>query len=206
MHQHRADKASNSQTDGYARRWAKTKTTHSKMRLYFLSLFILLTSSLFAQKSYNDSSTLLTVTREKYSFQYPKTWAIDTSKMFGMDILLRSPKTDSLDDFRENINVFVQNLKGYDYNLTKMGKESEAQIKNMVTDLELIESRLDSSTSLQTYIIHYKGRQGKYMLTTIQHYYLYNETGFAVTLTIQNGKEQEYIPMGNIIFNSFMLH
>jgi len=136
----------------------------SQMRLFILSFFLIVTSSLFAQKAIDNSDTLLTVTKEHYSLKYPKSWTIDTSKMFGMDILLRSPKTDSLDDFSENINVFVQDLHGQNYSLSRMGQESEAQIKNMVTDVQIIDSRLDSTTSLQHYILQYKGRQGKFSL------------------------------------------
>jgi hypothetical protein len=44
-------------------------------------------------------------------------------------------KTDGLDDFIENMNVFVQDLHGKNYNLSKMGQESEALIKNMITDV-----------------------------------------------------------------------
>lgn len=175
------------------------------IRLYLFAAFLFSTSCLNAQQIVEDSDSLFTLKRDKYVFQYPKTWAVDTSRIMGIDAFVRSPKSDSLDDFYENVNVFVQDLKAYHYTLDKMGKESEAQVKNMVTDVELIESRFDSLSSPPKYIIHYKGRQGKYMLTTIQHYYLYNDTGFAITLTIQSGKEQEYIQPGYRILNSFKL-
>ena len=175
------------------------------MRLFYISLLLLLTSSLLAQNVTDKADFLLTIVKEKYSLQFPKSWTVDTSKLFGMDVLLRSPKTDSLDDFRENMNLFVQNLHGMNYDLTRMGTESETQIKKMVTDVQIIESRLDSSSSLNHYIIKYKGRQGKYYLITIQHYYLKDDIGYALTMTIQEGKEQNYIASADKIFNSFRL-
>ena len=177
-------------------------TLHKMRTLIFLS-FLLLTLSVSAQQTVDNSDIFTKVTKERYSLSYPKSWTIDTSKMFGMDILLRSPKTDSLDDFIENMNVFVQDLHGKNYNLAKMGQESEAQIKNMVTDVQIIDSRLDSSTSPQNYILKYKGRQGKFLLTTIQHYYLKDEVGYALTITIKEGKEQDYILAADKIFDSF---
>ena len=174
------------------------------MKLFILLFFLILTSaSLLAQKVTDNSDTLITIVKEKYSFRYPKTWTIDTSKMFGMDVLLRSPKTDTLDDFAENMNIFVQDLHGQNYNLLRMGQESDGQIKKMVTDVDVIDSRLDSTTSPQHYILKYKGRQGKYLLTTIQHYYFKDEVGYALTMTIKEGKENDYTQIADKIFDSF---
>ena len=115
------------------------------MRIYLCFFSILTSLQVSAQQTKNFDS-LTQIKREHYSLSYPKSWVVDTSKMFGTDLFLRSPRVDSLDQFSENINVFVQDLHGQNYNLSKMGQESENQIKNMVTDVEIIESRLDSST------------------------------------------------------------
>jgi len=54
-------------------------------------------------------------------------------------------------------------------------------------------------------LLKYKGRQGKFFLITIQHYYLKDEIGYALTFIIKDGKEKEYIPIADKIFNSFQL-
>jgi hypothetical protein len=186
-------------------RCVKIKTTLPKMRTLFFLILTLPVISISAQTTHTIPDTLIIVMKERYSLSYPKSWSLDTSKMFGIDVLLRSPKTDSLDDFKENMNLFVQDLHGQNYSLSKMGQESEAQIKNMVTDVQIIDSRLDSTASPQHYILTYKGRQGKFLLTTIQHYYLKNEVGYALTMTIKQGEEKDYIPMADKIFESFRL-
>ena len=177
--------------------------TYPKMRTLTFLIFLLLTLSVSAQQTIGNLDTLQKISKERYSLGYPKSWIVDTSKMFGVDILLRSPKTDSLDDFRENMNVFVQDLHGQNYILSKMGKESEAQIKNMVTDVEIIESKLDSTSSQQFYILKYTGRQGKFLLTTIQHYYLKDEVGYALTFVMKNGKETDYVLIAEKMLASF---
>lgn len=184
---------------------ATLKYLHHTMRTVIFSILLLLTIPVSAQ-TVDNPDAYSEITRERYSFQYPKSWSVDTSKMFGMDVLLRSPKTDSLDDFIENMIVFVQDLHGQNYYLSKMGQESETQIKNIVTDVEIIESRLDSTASQQQYILTYKGRQGKFSLTMMQRYYLKNEMGYALTFTIKNGKEADYFPITEKMFNSFTLH
>jgi len=161
--------------------------------LIFLPLLVL-TLSVSAQQTADNSDTLLKISKGRYSLSYPGSWKIDTSKMFGMDMLLRSPKTDSLDDFAENMNVFVQDLHGQHYTLSKMGQESETQIRDMVTDVNIIESKIDSTFrgAQRYYILKYSGRQGKFLLTRIQHYYFVDEVGYALTFTIKNGKRERF--------------
>jgi hypothetical protein len=185
--------------------WVKFKmSSFMKLHLFFFSLAFSL--QVAAQPTISKIlDTLAQIKRERYSLSYPKSWVLDTSKLFGMDLLLRSPRIDSLDQFVENLNVFVQDLHGQNYNLFKMGQESENQIKNMVTDIEIIESRLDSTASNIYYSLKYKGRQGKFLLTTEQRYYLKDEVGFALTFTLQNGKEKEYALASEKIFGSFKL-
>ena len=165
--------------------------------------FLFMTFSVFAQSNIENSDTFLKISKESYSLRIPSSWTLDTSKRFGMDLLLLSPKEDSLDDFRENLNIFVQDLSGQNYNLLRMGKESEVQIRETVNNLEIIENRLDSTASQQYYILKYKARQGKFSLIIIQRYYLKDEIGFALTFTIKEGKEVEYVPISERIFNSF---
>ncbi len=176
-----------------------------KMRTLIILFLLFSASFASAQQTSDNTDTLVRISKGRYSLKYPGSWSVDTSKMFGMDILFRSPKSDSTDDFRENLNIFIQDLHGQDYNLTKMGQESETQIKNMVTDVEIADSRLDSTASHQFYILKYKGRQGKYLITTIQHYYLKDEIGYAVTFVIKNGKESDYTETAEKMFNSFKL-
>jgi hypothetical protein len=176
------------------------------MRIYLCFFSLLLVLQVSAQQIIaNNSDSLTQIKRERYSLSCYRSWVVDTSKMFGMDLLMRSPKVDSLDQFIENLNVFVQDLHEQNYNLSKMGQESENQIKNLVTDVEIIESRLDSTAPHLYYSLKYKSRQGKFLLTTEQRYYLKDEIGFALTFTVQNGKEKEYALVSEKIFDSFKL-
>jgi hypothetical protein len=130
---------------------------------------------------------------------------MDTSKTLGVDLLLRSQKSEPLDSFIENMTVFVLNLSGHGYNLSKMGSESEMQTRNMITDVEILESRLDSSSSEHFYVLKYNGRQGKFLLTTEQRFYLKNDVGFAITFTSERANEKSYQQVYSFIFNSVKL-
>ena len=175
-----------------------------KQFIYFFLLFIGLNVTA-QQSSFSNTDKFVEIQRMQYSLSYPKTWTLDTSKVMGMDLLLRSPRFDSLDNFIENLNIYVQDLHGQGYNLSKMGQESENQIKRMVTDVEILESRIDTASSPVCYKLKYKGRQGIFYLITEQRYYLRDEVGFALTFTVQDGKEQMYSLDAKRIFDSFKL-
>jgi hypothetical protein len=175
------------------------------MKKILLLIHLFASVSLYAQTASTDTAQLSTIIRSSYSIAHPNTWSVDTSKTFGMDLLLRSPKSDSLDDFYENVNVFVQDLKGQGYTLMKMGLQSESQIKSLVTDVVIVESQVDSSGTEPFYRLSYKGRQGKFALTTLQRYYLKNEIGYAVTLTLITKVEDQYRAIGEKMFASFKI-
>ncbi len=176
------------------------------MKNFFLFVSLVSYAVVSGQGLGSDTSRkVVRITRPQYSLNYPDSWRADTSKMFGADLFIYSPKLDSLDQFTENVNVYVQDLSGQNYFLSKMGKQSEAQIKNMVTDVEILESRLDSTSTNQYYVLKYRGRQGKFLLTTEQRYFLKNDLGVALTFTVQSGKEEEYRMTSLAILDSFVL-
>jgi hypothetical protein len=181
----------------------KNLYSESMKWIFSITLCLIAEAALCQPITANDS--MMVLKRPKYSILCPGTWTIDSSGTLGADIFLLSPLVGSDDNFRENINVFAQNLQGYNYDLQRMGKESEAQIGNFVTNAEILESRLDTSSSINYYLIRYKGQQGKFMLTTEQRYFLKNDIGFAITFTVQQGKEEIYSKISRLIFDSLTL-
>lgn len=174
-----------------------------KKCLCLFALFVF-SAAIYAQENNIVANGKLTTIQTKYySFDYPGTWIIDTSRLLGVDVFVKSPKEDSLDKFSENVNVFVQDLTGQGYDLLKMGRESEAQVQNVVNDFEILESRLDTGSVIPYYSLKFKGRQGKFLLITSQRYYLKGNTGFAVTFTMEAANEQKYRTLSEQLMDSF---
>jgi hypothetical protein len=172
--------------------------------VYFL-FFLLVTISGSAQKADVSLENIQIVQKGRYIIGYPKSWIIDTSKTLGMDIYLGSPRSDSLDQFSENMNVIFQSLEGQNYTLSRLGSESELQIKRMMNDVSILESKIDSSSSAPYYILKYNSRQGIFMLTIIQHFYLKDEVGYALTFTMQSENEKRYLPIAEKMFSTFRI-
>lgn len=170
--------------------------------LFFSGLFFV--SAATAQGVSNHEAAAFPVLhRHYYSINYPASWLVDSSGFLGGDVFIKSPKQDSLDRFSENVNVFVQDLKGKGYDLLRMGNESEEQIRNMVNDAVIIESRLDTAASTPCYRLSFKGQQGKFSLLTIQRYYLKEDIGIAVTFTMEATKEGQFENLSTSILDSF---
>lgn len=173
------------------------------MRTLLFFFFSLATLSASAQ---GNIGTFQKISRTKYSLSYPNNWTVDTSKARGADIVIKSPKSDSLDDFRENINIFLQDVSRQNYTLATMGEESEAEIRKVIPDVTIIESKLISTSSQQYYSLKSKGQQGKFALTVLQRVYLKNGTAYVLTFTIKTPDEAAYIPVAQKILNSFTLN
>jgi hypothetical protein len=109
------------------------------------------------------------------------------------------------DDFNENMNVFIQPLTGQGYNVERMGNESEAQIRLIITNVEILESKVIEASPKPYYFIKYTGQHGVYQLITEQRYFLHNDIGYALTFTFKQGTEKDFREVADQIFESFKL-
>lgn len=140
-----------------------------------------------------------------YSIQYPTTWELNNSKQMGTSFILFSPLTSEKDRFRENVNLLIQDLKGQNLDLDKYTEISEEQVKTMLTDGKIIESkRMTSGTSTYQKII-YTGTQGVYKLEFEQYYWVEKDKAYILTLTCEENQFAAFKLTGEKILNSFKL-
>jgi len=142
---------------------------------------------------------------DNYSIQYPNTWELNNSKQMGTSFILFSPLTSEKDQFRENVNLLIQDLKGKNLDLDKYSKISEEQIETMLTDGKIIESkRIKNGTSTYQKII-YTGTQGIYKLEFEQYYWVEKDKAYILTFTSEENQFATYRSTGEKILNSFQL-
>jgi len=174
-----------------------------------LIIFIFLVVSFFvnshAQNVKDASVNWETIDRCSYSIQYPATWSIDTSKQLGTDLFIFSPKDSDTDKFRENVNAMVQDLNGLNITLDKYIEISEGQIKTMLTNASIIESKRLIQGNKEYHKLLFTGQQGIFKLKTEQYYFLVNEKAFVITLTTEQNQYDKYIENGEAILKSFKL-
>src|SRR5688500_7329913 len=76
-----------------------------------------------------------------YSIQYPDSWDVDKSGAMGMSFMILSKQTTPQDQFRENVNLIIQDLTGQNINLEKFVELSQDQIKVMFVNLNILENK-----------------------------------------------------------------
>jgi hypothetical protein len=140
-----------------------------------------------------------------YSIQYPETWELNQSGQMGTSFILFSPLESDKDKFKENINLIIQDLSGRNIDLSKYTEISEGQIKTMVTNSNLIESKRMKNESVEFHKIIYTGDQGIFHLKIEQYYWVINEKAFVLTLTCEQDKFADFQEISEKILNSFIL-
>ena len=173
------------------------------IKLSFGLVLLSLALSTYSQSSTENPAQFMdTIIRKDYSISTPDGWTVDSSESMGADLFLFSPRSED-DDSSENMNVFIQPLTGQAYDLEGMGKESEAQILQIITNVEIFESHVVQASPYPYYSLKYHGQHGAYQLTTEQRYFLHNEIGYALTFTFKKGEEDPFRKVVNEIFESF---
>ncbi|MEI6349408.1 MAG: hypothetical protein WCP69_15795 [Bacteroidota bacterium] len=147
-------------------------------------------------KALNESS---------YSIQYPENWELDKSGKMGTSLVLLSKLSSPQDKFRDNVNLLIQDLQGQNINLDKYVEISEGQIKTMVVNGNLIESKRLSENGSEFQKIIYTGDQGAFKLKYEQFYWIKNGKAYVLTLTCEFEEFETYKVTGEKILNSFRL-
>jgi len=145
------------------------------------------------------------LSNEDYSIQYPEDWELNQSGLMGTVLILFSPIQSEEDQFRENVNFLKQDLTGYDLNLDDFVEISEGQLKTLVTEVELIESKRINGKDLNYHRMIYAGRQGIFDLKFEQYYWVINNTAYVLTLTCERSEFNNYKKTGEKILNSFSI-
>lgn len=150
-----------------------------------------------------DSVTWKTLTKEAYEIKYPSNWDLDESGLMGANLFLFTKLTDSTDQFRENINLMIQDLSGYDLTLDQYTEMSVGQIKTYITDGKLISLEKFTDKDLAYQKIIYTGVQGTFNLKFQQFYWVADNKATILTLTCEEDQFDNYIEVGEKILNSF---
>ena len=140
-----------------------------------------------------------------YSIQYPENWELNKSGQMGMSFILLSKPTSQTDQFRENVNLLIQDLTGKNITLDKYVEISEGQIKTMITNGDLLESKRLNENKSEFQKVIYTGDQGAYKLKTEQYYWVKNEKAYVLTLTCESTQFDKYKETGEKILKSFRI-
>ncbi len=139
-----------------------------------------------------------------YTISYPSTWTLDDSGQLGTQFFLFSPVESANSTFRANVNLIIQDLSGLKLSLEQYASLSEDQIKNLITDSAILESKnLGGEPEIHRLI--YTGRQGVHDLKFYQHYFIVKDKAYVLTFTSQEERFEYYSKVAEEILTSFSL-
>lgn len=146
-----------------------------------------------------------TLVESNYSIQYPSTWELNQNRQMGTSLILFSPLENNEDQFRENVNLIIQDLKGQNIDLDKYSEISEGQVKTMITNSILTNSERIKNGNKEYHRLIYSGDQGIYHLKFEQYYWVENDKAYVLTFTCEQNKFSDYKEIGETILNTFSL-
>ena len=116
-----------------------------------------------------------------------------------------SPLSSKEDQFRENVNLIIQDLSQHQIDLDQYVELSETQIRSLIDDSKILESVRLTSNDLSYHKVIYSGKQGILDLKFEQYYWVVNEEAFVLTLTCEESQFDNYQEIGEKILNSFQV-
>lgn len=159
----------------------------------------------FANSHLHTINNWRTLDQSSYSIQYPSNWELSQNGEMGTSFILISPLESDMDKFNENVNLLIQDLTGQNIDLDKYTEISEWQIKTMLTNFTLIESKRIKIDEEECQKLIYSVDQGIFNLKFEQYYWVINDKAFVLTFTSEKDKFADYKEIGEKILNSFIL-
>lgn len=156
-----------------------------------------------SEKNKDVKNNWKTLNGTDYSIQYPLDWELNESGQMGTSFILFSPIESSLDKFKENVNLIIQDFSGYNLDLNEYVEISEEQVNIMITNSTLIESKRMKNGSEEFHRMIYTGDQGKFHLKFEQLFWVKDNKAYILTLTCEQEKFMDFKAVGEAILNSF---
>lgn len=167
---------------------------------YIITLFVVLNFTIHAQT--NDWKT---IDKPNYQIKYPSTWTADLSGKMNATFFLFAPLEGNTDKFSENINLLIQDVSAYNLDLDAYTKISVDQIKKLITNSSLIESRKVKTANGEHQKVVYTGDQNGMRLKFEQYYWVIKNKAYVLTLTTDISTFETYKKTGEAIMDTFKI-
>jgi hypothetical protein len=170
---------------------------------YVLALLFL--SIVMSSHAQNNTADWAVLKRPGYSIGYPGTWRLDTTKKYGTDIFLFSPKVAADDTFSENVNVVIQDTAGLHLSPEEYIDLSLEQVKSMLKEVSLLENKRITQGNKSCYKVMVTAKQAAFNLKTTQYYFFVKDRVYIVTITLLQETYEAFKDTGERIIQSFSI-
>ena len=144
---------------------------------------------------------------DQFSIQYPNDWQSENNGHLGTTLILYAPTSsiDSDDLFRENVNIMIHDISEYDMSLEDYVDLSLVQLKNMISDVNIISIREKTQDELTYYQILATGKQGEKVIKFKQRYFLVKDIIYVFSFTSEIEVFDKNLSAADTIMASFKI-
>ena len=166
-----------------------------------LSLISLIISQIvFCQVKHKKE--ISTLNKTEFKISYSSDLKLDESGKNGMVFLLLTEKTNSEDNFAENINLMKQDLEKLNINLDKFVEITEKQITERG---KLIESKRLKKNGTEYQRLVYEALLNNFDLKFLQYDFVKNNKAYILTFSAKKEEFEKYLKDIETIMKSFTL-
>lgn len=169
----------------------------------FLAIFCLPFFVVGQRDKKGTATKWLTLEQEDYTVQYPENWELDQSGQMGAEFILFAPQSYAKDDFRENVNLMLQDLTGYNLDLDGLIELSERQISAALSNSNILLSERVTIAEGEYHKLLYTADMAPYQLKFEQYCRVIDNTAVILTFTCEIDMFNTYQEVGERILNSF---
>jgi hypothetical protein len=179
----------------------KTKTKEIEiMKLKLSVLFLIAIQFVYCQGIQKNDLSILN--KAEFKISYPTNLKLDESGKNGMIFILLTDKSNSTDNFAENINLMTQDLSQLDINLDKYVQISEKQITDRG---KLFESKRIKKNRTEYQRLIYELYVNKFDLKFLQYYFVKNKKAYLLTFSCKKEEFEKYLKNIETVMKSFIL-
>lgn len=153
----------------------------------------------------DDSESLLyanwkVIEQKDYTIRYPKDWTQKTD-VEGSEFFIYSPQTDADDQFRENISLVTENLKGTGYNLDQYVKAALKMLRENIIESKRIQ-RAGRDCQMVVYTQDFPDK-----FTTKNELYIWvkNDKAYMLAFSYVIADDNPALTVGREILRTFVL-
>ena len=141
----------------------------------------------------------------RFSIGYPSDWTFDNTSQ-GAVVKITSPSEGSSDQFKQNMNLQIEELKST-MTIEEYVKINVDAVKEMMKGYKEVSSMYFNRNGARAYQIVYKGKYGDitYDIQIKQLFIVSNSKGYVLTYISKDGERDAFETTANKIFNSFKL-
>ena len=156
-----------------------------------------------AENSPSTPSGWETFKNENYSIQYPESWELNADGLMQTNLILFARAESLENEFRENINLLIQDMNGQGVSLQQFSQISVEQIQSMITNADVISSKTKEGKNGTYQEVIFTGDQGIYELKWRQQYWVQDEKAYVLTYTATQETYDEFQKEMRRVMNSF---